>query len=59
MLGHGTVAPGRASDLEAFFAHALTRECEGPNRTVARLLQRAPMEEALPLLFDLLARRAT
>jgi len=57
VLGAGGVAPGRASDLEAFFAHALTREIEGPNRTVARLLQRAPMEEALPLLFDLLARR--
>ena len=57
VLGHGSVAPGRASDLEAFFAHALTREIEGSNRTVARLLQRAPMEEALPLLFDLLARR--
>ena len=59
VLGHGTVAPGRASDLEAFFAQALTRECEGPDRTVARLLKRAPMEEALPLLFDLLSRRAT
>ena len=57
ILGPGGVAPGRASDLAAFFAHALTREVEGPNRTVARLLQRAPMEEALPLLFDLLARR--
>lgn len=57
VLGHGGVAPGRASDLAAFFAHALTREIEGPDRTVARLLQRAPMEEALPLLFDLLARR--
>ena len=57
VLGDGTVAPGRASDLEAFFAQALTREIEGSNRTVARLLQRAPMEEALPLLFDLLARR--
>ena len=59
VLGHGTVSPGRASDLEAFFAQALTRECEGPNRTVARLLERAPMEEALPLLFDLLSRRST
>ena len=57
VLGHGGVAAGRASDLAAFFAHALTREIEGPDRTVARLLQRAPMEEALPLLFDLLARR--
>ena len=59
LLGDGGVAPGRASDLTAFFAHALTRECEGPDRTAARLLQRAPMEEALPLLFDLLARRTT
>ena len=57
VLGHGSVAPGRASDLEAFFAQALTREIEGSDRTVARLLQRAPMEEALPLLFDLIARR--
>jgi glycine oxidase len=57
VLGHGGVAPGRASDLAAFFTHALSREIEGPDRTVARLLQRAPMEEALPLLFDLLARR--
>jgi glycine/D-amino acid oxidase-like deaminating enzyme len=59
LLGDGSVAPGRASDLAAFFAHALTRESEGPDRTVARLLQRAPMEEALPLLFDLLTRRTT
>jgi hypothetical protein len=56
VLEHGTVAPGRASDLQAFFAHALSRELENPNRTVARLLQRAPMEETLPLLFDLLSR---
>jgi len=59
VLGDGGLAPGRASDLQAFFAHALAREIEEPDRTVARLLQRAPMEEALPLLFDLLARRST
>ncbi|MEP7020148.1 MAG: FAD-dependent oxidoreductase [Pseudonocardiales bacterium] len=59
VLGEGVVAPGRASDLEAFFAHALTREVQGPDRRAARLLERAPMEEVLPLLFDLLARRVT
>lgn len=59
LLGGGALAAGRNADLVAFLQAALTSEVDGPggDRGVARLLERAPMEEALPLVFDLLARR--
>ncbi|MEO7429993.1 MAG: FAD-dependent oxidoreductase, partial [Acidimicrobiales bacterium] len=59
LLGGGSLAAGRNADLVAFLQAALAREADVPggDRAVARLLERAPMEEALPLVFDLLARR--
>jgi glycine oxidase len=59
LLGGGTLAAGRNADLVAFLDAALAHEVDGPggDRAVARLLERAPMEEVLPLVFDLLARR--
>lgn len=59
LLGGGALAAGRNTDLVAFLQAALTAGVEGSDgdRAVARLLDRAPMEEALPLVFDLLARR--
>jgi len=56
-LTESALAPGRRTDLVAFLEAALTREVEEGNRLVTRLLQRAPMEEALPLVFDLIARQ--
>lgn len=60
ILAGTTLAPGRVADLTAFVGAALERACDPdgpPDRSVARLLGRAPMEEVLPLVFDLLARR--
>jgi glycine/D-amino acid oxidase-like deaminating enzyme len=59
LLGGATLAAGRNTDLVAFLEAALTSEvdAQGGDRAVARLLERAPMEEVLPLVFDLLARR--
>lgn len=59
LLGGGTLAAGRNADLVAFLQAALVKEIEAPegDRAVARLLERAPMEEVLPLVFDLLVRR--
>lgn len=59
LLGGGPLAAGRNADLVAFLQSALTTEVEGADgdRAVARLLERAPLEEALPLVFELLIRR--
>jgi glycine/D-amino acid oxidase-like deaminating enzyme len=59
LLGGGTLAAGRNADLVEFLHAALTSEIDAPDgdRAVARLLERAPMEEVLPLVFDLLVRR--
>lgn len=59
LLGGAALAAGRNADLVAFLQSALTAEVDGSDgdRAVARLLERAPMEEALPLVFELLARR--
>lgn len=59
LLGGATISPGRTADLVAFLQGALSGAVEdaASDRAVARLLDRAPLEEALPLLFDLLARR--
>ena len=59
LLGGATMAPGRNDDLVALLHGALSDAVERSDgdRALARLLDRAPLEETLPLVFDLLARR--
>ena len=57
----GTVAPGRIAELEAFVEAALgalTGHAEERQlRTLRRLMERAPLEEVLPLVFEAAARQ--
>lgn len=62
LLGGAPLSAGRNADLVAFLQSALMAEVDRADgvdgdRAVARLLERAPMEEALPLVFELLVRR--
>lgn len=59
LLGGAPLAAGRNADLVAFLQSALTTEVDAVDgdRAVGRLLERAPLEEALPLVFELLIRR--
>ena len=61
LLGGAALPAGRALELTALVQAILAREldpdAQHPDRAIVRLLERAPMEEALPLVFDLLTRR--
>jgi glycine oxidase len=59
LLGGANLAAGRSGELTGFITAALASQVSDParNRPLARLLERAPMEEVLPLVFELLARR--
>ena len=60
-LDGARLAPGRLGELTAFvensLADGIVDGATGPSRTVQRLLDRAPMEEVLPMVYDLSSRR--
>jgi glycine oxidase len=59
ILGADLATPGRAAELTALVAHTLSTQAgpdAHPDAPVARLLRSAPLEEALPLVLDLLLR---
>ena len=57
------LAPGRETELEQFLALALERLLDDRpgddrlRRKLARLWERAPLEEAIPLVFEVAARQ--
>jgi glycine oxidase len=60
LLNDGSPSAARAEELTGFIATMLAQTLQSPDaafqRAADRLIARAPMEEALPLLFELAAR---
>jgi glycine oxidase len=60
LVGGARLAPGRSDELLTLLRRVVELEVDVERRTggrsVARLLERAPMEEALPLVIELLTR---
>lgn len=59
ILGTVVTNPGRAQELVAALERLLTGQLQDPSGPAARVLRTAPMEEALPLVLELLLRQRT